>query len=125
MSDNTSPNDLYKNKCLYVALNILLSKIQKLEKRVAVLESLNTNIHRMYNKSTNQNNTQLFMNHINKLEVKINEQNKMFNQHIKNTNTNTNTNTNILTDELDNYMQDIDEILEFQISNTNDLKKLK
>ena len=123
MSDNTSPNDLYKNKCLYVALNILLSKIQKLEKRVAVLESLNTNIHRMYNKSTNQNNTQLFMNHINKLEVKINEQNKMFNQHIKNTNTNTN--TNILTDELDNYMQDIDEILEFQISNTNDLKKLK
>ena len=92
MSDNISQNDLYKNKCLFVALNILLSKIQKLEKRVNILESLNTNIHRMYNKTSNQTNMQLFMNQINKLEIKISEQNKIINQ-LKNTNTNTNTNT--------------------------------
>ena len=41
MSDNISQNELYKNKCLYVALNILLSKIQKLEKRISILESHN------------------------------------------------------------------------------------
>ena len=122
MSDNTSPNDLYKNKCLFVALNILLSKIQKLEKRVSILESLNTNIHRMYNKTSNQTNMQLFMNQINRLEIKISEQNKIINQ-LKDTNTNTN--TNILTDELDNYLQDIDDIMEFQINNVEDLKKLK
>ena len=76
----------------------------------------------MYNKTSNQTNIQLFMNQINKLEIKISEQNKIINQ-IKDTNTNTN--TNILTDELDNYLQDIDDIMEFQINNIEDLKQLK
>ena len=54
MSDNISQHELYKDKCLYATLNILLSKIQRLEKRISILESLNTNIHRMYNNTINQ-----------------------------------------------------------------------
>lgn len=121
MSDNISQNELYKNKCLYVGLNILLSKIQKLEKKVAALESINMNMHKLYNKTNTTNNTQMLMNRISRLETKLNEQNKLINQYTQNNNTSSDA---TLTAELDNYLQDIDDIMEFQINNTPDLLKL-
>mgnify|MGYP001340185415 CR=1 FL=1 len=118
MSDNISQNELYKNKCLYVALNILLSKIQKLEKRISILESHNTNIHRIYTKNTNKTDTQHLINRLNRLETKVNEQNKL----LVNKHTNVH---NKLTDELDNYLQDIDDIVEFKLNNAPELLKSK
>ena len=50
MSDNISQHELYKDKCLYATLNIMLSKIQRLEKRVHVLEAEKQDIRNMYNK---------------------------------------------------------------------------
>lgn len=123
MSDNISQHELYKDKCLYVTLNVLLSKIQRLERRVATLEARNTDIHVMYNKRlkpSNNNITQL-KNHINRLELKMNEQNKIINQYIENKELN----NEVLTADLDNYLKDIDEIMEFQITNSNDLEKIK
>jgi predicted RNase H-like nuclease (RuvC/YqgF family) len=122
MSDNISQHDLYKDKCLYVTLNVLLSKIQRLERRVATLEARNTDIHVMYNKrlKPSDNITQL-KNHINRLELKMNEQNKIINHYIENKELA----NEVLTADLDNYLKDIDEIMEFQITNSNDLEKLK
>tara|TARA_B100000963_G_C22290680_1_gene521271 strand:- start:293 stop:667 length:375 start_codon:yes stop_codon:yes gene_type:complete len=122
MSDNISQHELYKDKCLYATLNILLSKIQRLEKRVYTLEATNANIHHMYSKKINPNNNMnLVMNHINKLEVKLNEQNKIIKQYIENKELN----NDALTSDLDNYLKDIDDIMEFQISNSKDFEKLK
>lgn len=123
MSDNISQHDLYKDKCLYVTLNVLLSKIQRLERRVATLEARNTDIHVMYNKrlKPSDNNITQLKNHINRLELKINEQNKIINQYIENKELN----NEALTADLDNYLKDIDEIMEFQITNSNDLEKIK
>jgi len=123
MSDNISQHELYKDKCLYVTLNVLLSKIQRLERRVATLEARNTDIHVMYNKRlkpSNNNITQL-KNHINRLELKMNEQNKIINQYIENKELD----NEAITADLDNYLKDIDEIMEFQITNLNDLEKIK
>ena len=44
MSENSSQQELYKDKCLYTVLNILLSKVQRLEKKVAILEIDNKGI---------------------------------------------------------------------------------
>ena len=123
MSDNVSQQELYKDKCLYTTLNILLSKIQRLEKRVHVLEAEKDNIRNMYNKKLipNKTNISSVMNHINRLEVKLNEQNKIINTHIKNKEPN----TDALASELDNYLKDIDDILEFKINDIKDFDKLK
>ena len=124
MSDNISQRELYKDKCLYATLNILLSKIQRLEKRVHILESERQNIHNMYNKhirpSTHNTDAKL-ASHVNKLELKINEQNKIMKKYIENKEPI----QDGLTTELDNYLKDIDDIMEFQISNPIDFEKLK
>jgi len=124
MSDNISQNELYKDKCLFATLNIMLSKIQRLEKRVHVLEAEKHNIRNMYNKkqpnSKNHTDTKL-ISHINKLEVRLNEQNKIIKKYIENKEINQD---EIATD-LDNYLKDIDDIMDFQISNPIDFEKLK
>lgn len=125
MSDNISQQELYKDKCLYVTLNILCSKIQRLEKRVHVLEAEKHNIRNMYNKKqpslkNHTDNTKL-ISHINKLEVRLNEQNKIIKKYIENKEINQD---DIATD-LDNYLKDIDDIMDFQISNPIDFEKLK
>jgi len=124
MSDNISQQELYKDKCLYATLNIMLSKIQRLEKRVHVLEAEKQNVRNMYNKKQsslkNHTDTKL-ISHINKLEVRLNEQNKIIKKYIENKELN---NDEIATD-LDNYLKDIDDIMEFQISNPIDFEKLK
>ena len=122
MSDNISQHELYKDKCLYATLNILLSKIQRLEKRISILEATNQNIHNIYSKKINpRNNNTAIANHINRLEIKLNEQNKIIKQYIENKEPN----TDAITTELDNYLKDIDDIMEFQISNSKDFEKLK
>ena len=124
MSDNISQQELYKDKCLYTALNVLLSKIQRLEKRVHVLEVEKQHIHNMYNKkhSSLKNHTETkLMSHINKLEVRLNEQHKIIKKYIENKEINQD---EIATD-LDNYLKDIDDIMDFQISNPIDFEKLK
>ena len=125
MSDNISQQELYKDKCLYATLNIMLSKIQRLEKRVHVLEAEKQNIRNMYNKKqpslkNHKDNTKLISN-INKLEVRLNEQNKIIKKYIENKEINQD---DIATD-LDNYLKDIDDIMDFQISNPIDFEKLK
>ena len=124
MSDNISQHELYKDKCLYATLNIMLSKIQRLEKRVHVLEAEKQNIRNMYNKnprnSNNKEDTKL-MSHINKLELKLNEQQKIIKKYIENKEINQD---EIATD-LDNYLKDIDDIMDFQIDNPIDFEKLK
>ena len=124
MSDNISQQELYKDKCLYTALNVMLSKIQRLEKRVHVLEVEKQQIHNMYNKkhSSLKNHTETkLMSHINKLEIRLNEQHKIIKKYIENTEINQD---EIATD-LDNYLKDIDDIMDFQISNPLDFEKLK
>ena len=124
MSDNISQRELYKDKCLYATLNILLSKIQRLEKRVHILESEKQNIRNMYNKNirpSTHNTDAKLTSHINKLELKINEQNKIMKKYIENKEPI----QDGLTTELDNYLKDIDDIMEFQISNPIDFEKLK
>ena len=69
----------------------------------------------------NNNNMNLVMNHINKLEVKLNEQNKIIKQYMENKELN----TDALASDLDSYLKDIDDIMEFQIGNSNDFEKLK
>ena len=124
MSDNISQHELYKDKCLYATLNIMLSKIQRLEKRVHVLEAEKQNIHNMYTKkhrnSNNKENPKL-LKHINKLELKLNEQQKIIKKYIENKEINQD---EIATD-LDNYLKDIDDIMDFQIDNPIDFEKLK
>jgi polyhydroxyalkanoate synthesis regulator phasin len=123
MSDNVSQQELYKDKCLYTTLNILLSKIQRLERRVHILEAEKRNIQNMYNKKLipNKTNMSSVMNHINRLDVKLNEQNKIINTYIKNKEPN----TDALASDLDDYLKDIDEIMEFKINNVVDFNKLK
>jgi hypothetical protein len=123
MSDNISQQELYKDKCLYATLNILFSKIQRLEKRVHVLEAEKQNVRNMYHTKSNSNNTTnaKVMTYVNKLEIKINEQNKIIKKYIENKDPN----QEVIASELDNYLKDIDDILEFQISNPIDFEKLK
>ena len=124
MSDNISQRELYKDKCLYATLNILLSKIQRLEKRVHILESEKKNIHNMHNKHirhSKHNTNAKLISHVNKLELKLNEQNKIIKKYIENKEP---IQDEIAT-ELDNYLKDIDDIMEFQISNPIDFEKLK
>lgn len=124
MSDNISQRELYKDKCLYATLNILLSKIQRLEKRVHILESEKQNIRNMYNKNirpSTHNTDAKLASQVNKLELKINEQNKIIKKYIENKEPI----KDELTTELDNYLKDIDDIMEFQISNPIDFEKLK
>ena len=123
MSDNVSQQELYKDKCLYTTLNILLSKIQRLERRVHILEAEKRNIQNMYNKKLipNKTNMSSVMNHINRLDVKLNEQNKIISTYIKNKEPN----TDALASDLDDYLKDIDEIMEFKINNVVDFNKLK
>ena len=123
MSDNVSQQELYKDKCLYTTLNILLSKIQRLERRVHILEAEKRNIQNMYNKKLipNKTNMSSVMNHINRLDVKLNEQNKIINTYIKNKEPN----TDALASDLDDYLKDIDEIMEFKLNNVVDFDKLK
>ena len=124
MSDNISQQELYKDKCLYVTLNILCSKIQRLEKRVHVLEAEKHNIRNMYNKKQTNPNDKAdtgLLKHIGKLELKLNEQQKIIKKYIENKEINQD---DIATD-LDNYLKDIDEIMDFQISNPLDFEKLK
>ena len=120
MSEHTSQQELYKDKCLYTVLNILLSKVQRLEKKVAALDNMN-NISISHTKDEIPNKE--LMNHINKLEFKLNEQTKLLNQHIKNKEQE-NT-AAVLTTELDNYLRDIDVIREFKIGNIPELEQLK
>jgi hypothetical protein len=123
MSDNISQNELYKDKCLYATLNIMLSKIQRLEKRVHVLEAEKQNIRNMYKKQPNSKNhtdTKL-ISHINKLEVRLNEQHKIIKKYIENKELN----QDEMATDLDNYLKDIDDIMDFQISNPIDFEKLK
>ena len=124
MSDNISQQELYKDKCLYATLNIMLSKIQRLEKRVHVLEAEKQNIHNMYTKkhrNSNNKETPKLLKHINKLELKLNEQQKIIKKYIENKEINQD---EIATD-LDNYLKDIDDIMDFQIDNPIDFEKLK
>ena len=124
MSDNISQHELYKDKCLYATLNIMLSKIQRLEKRVHVLEAEKQNIRNMYNKkhrNSNNKETPELLKHISKLELKLNEQQKIIKKYIENKEINQD---EIATD-LDNYLKDIDDIMDFQISNPIDFEKLK
>jgi hypothetical protein len=121
MSDNISQQELYKDKCLYATLNILLSKMQRLSKRVEVLEATNQNIHDMYNKKSNPNNNNLLVRQIHTMNLKINEQAKVIKQYMGNKEPN----TDVLTTNLDSYLKDIDDIMEFKISNPNDFEKLK
>lgn len=124
MSDNISQHELYKDKCLYATLNIMLSKIQRLEKRVYVLEAEKQNIRNMYNKKhRNSNNKESpeLLKHINKLELKLNEQQKIIKKYIENKEIN----QDEIATELDNYLKDIDDIMDFQIDNPIDFEKLK
>ena len=124
MSDNISQHELYKDKCLYATLNIMLSKIQRLEKRVHVLEAEKQNVLNMYNKkhiNLNNKDTPELLKHINKLELKLNEQQKIIKKYIENKEINQD---EIATD-LDNYLKDIDDIMDFQIDNLIDFEKLK
>ena len=124
MSDNISQHELYKDKCLYATLNIMLSKIQRLEKRVHVLEAEKHNIRNMYNKkhrNSNNKETHTLLKHINKLELKLNEQQKIIKKYIENKEIN----QDEIATELDNYLKDIDDIMDFQISNPIDFEKLK
>lgn len=124
MSDNISQHELYKDKCLYATLNIMLSKIQRLEKRVHVLEAEKQNVLNMYNKkhiNLNNKDTPELLKHINKLELKLNEQQKIIKKYIENKEINQD---EIATD-LDNYLKDIDDIMDFQIDNPIDFEKLK
>ena len=125
MSDNISQQELYKDKCLYITLNILYAKIQRLEKRLHVLEAEKHNMRNMYNKthlnSKNHTDNTKLISHINKLEVRLNEQNKIIKKYIENKEINQD---DIATD-LDNYLKDIDDIVDFKISNPIDFEKLK
>ena len=121
MSEHSSQQDLYKDKCLYTVLNILLSKVQRLEKKVAILEVNNCN--KIYNKHNKTKSNEYIMNYINKLELKVNEQSKLLNQLINNKEQDNN--NSMLSSELDNYLKDIDEIMEFQINDIPELEKLK
>jgi predicted RNA-binding protein Jag len=124
MSDNISQQELYKDKCLYATLNIMLSKIQRLEKRVHVLEAEKQNVFNMYNKKhINSNNNEIpkLLKHINKLELKLNEQQKIIKKYMENKEIN----QDEIATELDNYLKDIDDIMDFQIDNPIDFEKLK
>ena len=124
MSDNISQHELYKDKCLYATLNIMLSKIQRLEKRVHVLEAEKQNLRNMYTKkhrNSNNKETPELLKHINKLELKLNEQQKIIKKYIENKEIN----QDKMATELDNYLKDIDDIMDFQISNPIDFEKLK
>ena len=124
MSDSISQQELYKDKCLYTALNVMLSKIQRLEKRVHILELEKQHIQNMYNKKRTNLKTHTdvkLMSHINKLELKLNEQDKIIKKHIDNKELN----QEDITTDLDNYLKDIDDIIDFKISNPLDFEKLK
>ena len=124
MSDSISQQELYKDKCLYTALNVMLSKIQRLEKRVHILELEKQHIQNMYNKKRTNLKTHTdvkLMSHINKLELKLNEQDKIIKKYIDNKELN----QEDITTDLDNYLKDIDDIIDFKISNPLDFEKLK
>ena len=124
MSDSISQQELYKDKCLYTALNVMLSKIQRLEKRVHILELEKQHIQNMYNKKGRNLKTHTdvkLMSHINKLELKLNEQDKIIKKYIDNKELN----QEDITTGLDNYLKDIDDIIDFKISNPLDFEKLK
>ena len=97
MSSSQSQDNLYKDKCLYIAMNVMLSKIQRLEKRVAQLESQQSSKH------TNEFVCSL-KKRINMIELRQNEKN------------NSNSNTGSA---LDVYLNDIDLVENFQLEKLN------
>ena len=119
MSNCNSQDALYKDKCLYAAFNILLAKIQRLETDVQKLKSANNSSSNSNsnpnssrsNSSWSSNDPNSITRRIDRLELKVNEQNK-------------NTSGNQLTSNLDDYLKDMDDIMEFQIQTVPDLPKL-
>lgn len=109
MSFSHSQERLYKDKCLYIAMNVMLSKIQRLEKEVLQLK---------LQLSTKQSNDTLkSMNkRINKLEILQNNpimNNEQF--------------SNNMTSALDEYLKDIESVEDVQFNainnNTEKIKK--
>ena len=101
MSSSQSQDNLYKDKCLYVAMNVMLSKIQRLEKKVAQLEAQQSSKH------PNECVSSL-KKRINMIELRQNETN------------NSNSNTGSA---LDAYLNDIDLVENFQLEKLNNSDK--
>jgi hypothetical protein len=105
MSSSQSQDNLYKDKCLYIAMNVMLSKIQRLEKEVAQLKAQNSSKH------TNESVSSL-KKRIDMIELRQNEQNN------NNTSNNNGGNRNGGS-ALDAYLNDIDLVEDFQLKNLN------
>lgn len=105
MSSSQSQDNLYKDKCLYIAMNVMLSKIQRLEKEVAQLKVQNSSKH------TNESVSSL-KKRVDMIELRQNETNN--NKNINHSGNNSN-----IGSALDAYLNDIDLVEDFQLEKLN------
>ena len=112
MSSDTSQDNLYKDKCLYTALNILYAKIQRLEEEVHKLKCDNKISH-----STNK--IEKLVRRIDMVELK---QKNISNSNKTNKTNKTNTGNNTLS-ALDMYLSNVNDMIDLQLDD-NKIKKL-
>jgi len=104
MSFSQSQDALYKDKCLHVILNVLLSKIQRLESEVARLNTL------VSNKQTTDTMSTI-KKRVDMLELRQNTA-TLNDKHSNDHNT-------MVSSNLDAYLSDIDLVEDFQLEALN------
>ena len=122
---NSDPRDIFKERSNHIVFNILLSKIQRLERRVKILEAKHINTQQSNNIMTNSRR-------LDSLELIINDikDNKNIGNGNGNNNNNNNSNNNNNNNVFDNYaalldnLGDLDEIMNYEIKD-EDLNNIK
>lgn len=105
MSSSQSQDTLYKDKCLYIAMNVLLSKIQRLETEIAQLKTQHLSKH------TNDTLSS-FKKRIDMLELRQKET-------VNKKQLNCNNDSNCMESAIDLYLKDIDLVEDFQLDMLN------